>query len=88
MWFPSAPKSWMPMGRWAFSIFVYLRFLSHAWRIPSAETNSRYHYIHSKLLADSAENGVRHSSHWSQEQREIRFEEREGAGRLEKVMIP
>ena len=40
MWAPSAPKSWMPMGRCDSSILVYLLFLSHAWRMPSAETNS------------------------------------------------
>ena len=88
MWFPSAPKSWMPMGRWAFSIFVYLRFSLPCLENSFRRDEFRYHYIHSKLLADSAENGVRHSSHWSQEQREIRFEEREGSGTVGKVMIP
>lgn len=44
----------------------------------------RHHHIHSKFLADGAENGIRHSSHWSQEQGEIRFEEREGSGTVGK----
>ena len=44
----------------------------------------RHHHIPSKIIADGAENGIRHSSHWSKEQGEIRFEEREGSGTVGK----
>ena len=40
----------------------------------------RHHDVNPQFLADGAENGVRYSGHRSQEQREIRFDKRQGSG--------